>query len=599
MAEPDSDVTRLLWQVEQRNRALECEVQRSQALERERARLLEAEQQASARAQAADTHLARLQRVASALSEALTVSDVQRILQNDVAEAAEAKRTYLAVLGDTGLSLIEAEPAPSRRNAPASEPNPVPESVGELLERAHELGVALWPEPTSELVTLPLVVASRRLGAVLFQLQRAHALTAPERALLEDLTRQLAVALDRVRMCELAKLECARAEEANLAKDEFLAMLGHELRNPLSPMLTAITLMRARLGDAALKERLIIERQLNHMARLVDDLLDVSRIRRGSLKLSRRYVELAEVVQRAVEMASPMLDERSHRLTLQVPLQGAQVHVDTHRLAQAIAKLLMNAAKYTPPGGSVVVSASVEVDRVVLQVRDDGIGIESALLSRVFEPFVQRRQALDRSDGGLGLGLAIARRVVELHGGIISAASEGMGAGSTFSIELGLAEAGTSHALPPPSSSLEPRSSRAGALLANAPSLTSVPPRVVRVMVVDDNVDAAEMLADALRAGGHEVAIAHDGPSALSLAESFQPELALLDIGLPVMNGFDLAERLKARLSNAPPLFVAVTGYGRPADRARTKQVGFAEHLVKPIDLVRLDAIVRSLACRT
>jgi signal transduction histidine kinase len=598
MAEPEIDVARLLSHFEQHTRALECEVQRSRELEHERSRLLQAEQQASARAQAAHSHLARLQRVACALSEALTVADVRRVLGSDMAEAADAKQTYLAVVNDAGFSVIEAEAPASTRQAPASE-RPLHGTPRELLERAHALGVILWPEPGSEFLTLPLILGSRHVGAVGFRLQHPRELTAADRELLEDLTRQLALALDRARMYELAKLECARAEEANLAKDEFLAMLGHELRNPLSPMLTAITLMRTRLGDAALKERQIIERQLNHMARLVDDLLDVARIRRGSLKLSRRCVELSQVVQRAVEMASPLLDERSHRLSVQVPVEGARVHVDSHRLAQAVAKLLMNAAKYTPQRGSVVVSAELRAESVILHVRDDGIGIEGGLLSRVFEPFVQRRQALDRSEGGLGLGLTIARRLVELHGGVISASSEGMGAGSTFSIELALADASASTVPSPPSSSLDaPRSSsRAGAFPSDT-NLDRRPRRSVRVMVVDDNVDAAEMLADALRAGGHEVAVANDGPSALSLAETFQPELALLDIGLPVMNGFDLAERLKARLSDAPPLFVAVTGYGRPADRARTKQVGFAEHLVKPIDLVRLDAIVRSVACR-
>jgi CheY-like chemotaxis protein/two-component sensor histidine kinase len=332
----------------------------------------------------------------------------------------------------------------------------------------------------------------------------------------------------------------------------------------------------------ALKERGVIERQLHHMVRLVDDLLDVARITRGSLRLSRTRVELAEVVDRAVEMASPMLDERGHRLTLAVPRQGLLVDIDFHRVAQALGNLLMNAAKYTSRGGRIELGAQRAGERVVLEVRDDGVGIEAELLLRIFEPFVQRKQAIDRSHGGLGLGLTIARRLVELHGGSMTAVSAGSGQGSTFTIELNLVSSSDRS----PSTELVPAS----------PVEMASADDPIRVLVVDDNVDAAEMLAEALRIQGHHVGVAHDGPAALALVEQFEPDVALLDIGLPVMDGFDLAQRLKRRLSAHPPKFIAVTGYGQPSDRARSKQAGFDEHLVKPIDLARLTAIVSSIS---
>lgn len=599
MTAGDADVARLLARFEQRSEALEREVQRGQELERERSRLLEAEHEAASRAAAAHQHLRRLQRVTSALSEAVTVGDVRRVLHSAMADAVGAERVYLALPSDEGGPLWVLGDEERLRATTGHEGLDAPADVITDLEAAYSATAALWPAPRLARVALPLFLGARRLGAVVFELSQARELTDTDRALFEDLTRQLALALDRAKMYELAKLSCARAEEANLAKDEFLAMLGHELRNPLSPMLTAVTLMQSRLGDQALKERQIIQRQLHHMVRLVDDLLDVSRITRGTLELSRRRVELAKVVERAVEMASPMLDARRHQLTLAVPSIGLPVLVDTHRLAQAVANLLTNAAKYTPSGGSIEVSSQSCAGQVVLSVRDDGVGMDDSLLRRVFEPFVQRQQAIDRAGGGLGLGLTIARRLVELHGGAITAASAGPGRGSTFNIELTLEGAAQAVPVSSPGPDSGPRACTSSTPISEPEAATSARGApAIRVLVVDDNVDAAEMLAEVLRMGGHEVSVAHDGPSALTLLEHFHPELALLDIGLPVMDGFDLAQHMKARLNGAAPMFVAVTGYGRPADRARTKQVGFDEHLVKPVDLARLDLIVRNVARR-
>jgi signal transduction histidine kinase/ActR/RegA family two-component response regulator len=527
-------------------------------------------------------HLTRLQRVSSALSEVVSLDDVCQVLRSELAEALAADSAFVALVRESDGLLVPIF------DVDADWRNQRPE-VWRELERAYHDREPRWPLLPSRVVALPLVLGSRTLGAVAFELGQACELEPGDRALFEDLVRPLALALDRARLYELARQECDRAEEANRAKDEFLAILGHELRNPLAPILTALELMQARAGDVAREERGVIERQLHHMVRLVDDLLDVARITRGSLRLSRSRVELARAVERGIEMASPMLDARGHRLTFSVQRAGLPVEIDTHRIAQAIANLLMNAAKYTPPGGNIELSARRENGRVVLDVRDDGIGIEPALLDHIFEPFVQRKQASDRSHGGLGLGLTIARRLVELHGGTIAAVSAGPGRGSVFTIELALARAMAADASAATDAAAgEPRSA------AERPAAPSS--HVVRVLVVDDNVDAAEMLAEALRVNGHVVGVAHDGPGALSLVGELEPDVALLDIGLPVMDGFDLAERLKRRLSARPPKFVAITGYGQPSDRARSKQAGFDEHLVKPVDLARVDAIVRSVS---
>ena len=592
----------------ERLRALESETRRRLELESERSHLVEAEHRAASLAEAALRHLARLQRATSALSEAVSISDVAEVLRSEIAEAVGARRSYAALADDAGAVFTPIEGSAGSypgggfgvdrggvdRGSDAAgdagagtEPAAERASLLEPLKQAYRERRPIWPTPASPLVALPLLLGARAFGAVVFELREKTELEPADRALFEDLVRQLALALDRARMYELERQACDRAEEANRAKDEFLAVLGHELRNPLAPILTALELMRVRAGEVALKERGIIERQLHHMVRLVDDLLDVSRITRGSLRLSRRTIELGEVVERAIEMASPMLDAHSHRLLVSVPARGMRVDIDVHRVAQAIANLLTNAAKYTPRGGCIEISASVQGERVVLEVRDDGIGIEPALLRRIFEPFVQRQQALDRSHGGLGLGLTIARRLIESHGGRLEAASAGLGRGSTFTLELLRA-------------STRKAAERAAAeeIRTALPQSPAAAPSGVRVLVVDDNVDAAEMLAEALRVHGHVVGVAHDGPAALSLVDEFRPELALLDIGLPVMDGFDLAQRLKSRLSSCPPKFVAVTGYGQASDRARTKQAGFDEHLVKPIDLARLNAIVGTLERR-
>jgi signal transduction histidine kinase len=366
----------------------------------------------------------------------------------------------------------------------------------------------------------------------------------------------------------------AEAEVANRSKDEFLAMLGHELRNPLAPIVTALQLMRLRGDDVLAKERMVIERQVNHLIRLVDDLLDVSRITRGKVELQRARIEISEVVAKAIEMASPLIEQRQHVLTVDVPRRGLAIEADAVRMAQVVANLLNNAAKYTEPHGRITVAAALEGEQAVLRVHDTGIGLSADMLPRVFDLFVQETQALDRAQGGLGLGLAIVRVLVELHGGTVEAHSEGHGRGSEFVIRLTAVEAG------------EP------AAVANAPRGVEVPtrPDALRILIVDDNSDAAELLALSIQIMGHIAEVANDGPSGLKIAARFRPDVALLDIGLPVMDGYELARHLRELPGLSSLRLIAVTGYSQEADRQEAEAAGFEHFLVKPVQIDELHA---------
>jgi signal transduction histidine kinase len=368
------------------------------------------------------------------------------------------------------------------------------------------------------------------------------------------------------------------AEHALRAKDEFLAMLGHELRNPLAPIVTALQLLRLRGNDPAEREHTIIERQVNHLTTLVDDLLDISRITQGKIELKRERIELSSVVLRAIEMVSPLFEQRRHVLVVDVPVQGLMALVDPTRFAQVISNLLSNAAKYTEVGGQIVISATADAEEVTLSVTDNGIGIAEASLAHVFDIFMQERQASDRAHGGLGLGLAIVRSLVSMHGGTVHASSQGLGTGSCFTIRLA---AVSSQGEPP--------------VVAPVTALRGLPNKVLRVLVVDDNSDAAELLARVMTELGCEARTAHDGPSALALFEIFRPELALVDIGLPVMDGYELAQHIRNRPDTAPVQLVAVTGYGQKRDVEQALASGFDEHLTKPVDISRLTLLIAAL----
>jgi signal transduction histidine kinase/ActR/RegA family two-component response regulator len=407
-----------------------------------------------------------------------------------------------------------------------------------------------------------------------------------EIALLQQRARALEAELEHRRRLEAElreKMEALRRSEealraADRRKDEFLAMLGHELRNPLAPVLMGIQLLRLRGGDGDRGEHAVIERQLRHVVRLVDDLLDVSRVTSGKVRLNRAPVEIAAVLARAIDMTRPLLEERSHVLLVDAPRDGLLVDADAVRLTQVVANLLTNAANYTDPGGHVTLTAAREGGEVVIAVADDGEGLEPDELGHVFELFAQGERGLDRAQGGLGVGLTVARRLVELHGGTLAAHSEGRGRGSRFAVRLpaiALAVAGGAEG---------PRQRR----LAGDP---------LRVLVVDDNADAAEVLAEALRVQGHEVAVANDGPGALELAAELRPQVAVLDIGLPGMDGYELARRLRALLPD-PPRLVALSGYGQEQDRLASRRAGFDVHLVKPSDLDRVIEALVPLATR-
>lgn len=355
-------------------------------------------------------------------------------------------------------------------------------------------------------------------------------------------------------------------EAASRAKDDFLAMLSHELRNPLAPIVTALHLMRLRSPQQP-PELAVIERQVSHLVRLVDDLLDVSRITMGKITLHRVPTELRVLVDRAVELSGPLLEEKSHRVEVDVA-PGLIVAADDTRLTQVFSNLVSNAAKYSEPHGTVSIRATREGERVVVAVRDWGMGISSEMLPTVFEPFAQERQALDRSQGGLGLGLAIVRSLVALHGGTVTARSDGRGLGSTFEVILPIATSAVAAPVVP-----------TGQPSAPAPGVGR------RILIVDDNRDAADLMCEALDTLGYEVQAAYDGPSALALVKTFVPEVALLDIGLPVMDGCELARQLRRDPRLTAIRLVAVTGYGQSSDRLASEAAGFDVHLVKPIDL--------------
>jgi PAS domain S-box-containing protein len=380
------------------------------------------------------------------------------------------------------------------------------------------------------------------------------------------------------------EIERAHAEREELlaeltaaaqAKDEFLAMLGHELRNPLSPIVTSLQLMRLRGEEGGLREREIIERQVGHLVRLVDDLMDISRVTRGKIDLKFERVEIAQPLDKAIEMASLLLEKRRHRLDVDVE-PGLAWEGDPVRLAQVVSNLLTNAARYTEPGGHVRLRASREGRSWLrISVADDGVGMAPELRAQVFDLFFQGKRSIDRAEGGLGIGLALVKNIVELHGGRVEARSEGKGRGSEFMVLLPLRTPGAASAASLPAPQPAPAAGRR------------------RVMLVDDNIDGAETLARLLVAHGHEVRVFHEPIAALAAVAAFRPDLAVLDIGLPVLDGYELARRMRTLLDGHPCRLVALTGYGQEADKARSEQAGFERHLVKPVNpdlVVRLAA---------
>ena len=400
--------------------------------------------------------------------------------------------------------------------------------------------------------------------------------TPDDEAILVQLAYIASVAIENARLYDGLR-------EGDRRKDEFLAMLAHELRNPLAPLRTAAQVLRLK-GPAEPELQLareVIDRQVQQLTRLVDDLLDVSRISRGKINVQLEPVALAAVVARAVEISRPLMDARKHHLEVLLPEQDVVVAGDPTRLTQVVSNLLNNAAKYTEEGGRIwltvepVSEATQRPREVLLRVRDTGVGIAADMLPRIFEMFSQVQGSASRSDTGLGIGLTLVRSLVELHGGSVTALSEGPGKGSEFVMRLPLLQD------PPP---LAP-------VAGEQPTRTREAPRR-RILVVDDNTDAAETLALMLRLTGHEVRTAYDGPTALDLARAHPPDVVLLDIGLPGMNGVEVARRMRQDFGLTDALLVALTGYGQDEDRRRSQEAGFNAHLVKPVDLDALHGLL-------
>ena len=366
----------------------------------------------------------------------------------------------------------------------------------------------------------------------------------------------------------------AAAEHASAVKDEFLAMLGHELRNPLAPIVSVLTLLehRSKGPDRQLE---ILRRQTQHLVRLVDDLLDVSRISSGKVELARQRTPVEPLVLRALEMAQPLLEQRRHQLQIDLA-PSLEIDADAARMTQVLSNLLANAAKYTEPGGQVRIEARAEGGQAVIRVRDDGIGIAPEILPTIFDMFTQGRQALDRAQGGLGLGLSIVRNIVQLHGGTVEAYSAGAGHGTEVVVRLALAQA-------PP----------AAPEVRLPPARPQIAPR--GLLIVDDNEDAAAVLKELLSGTGHAVRIAHHPHEALRLFDAHAPDVALVDIGLPTMDGYELVRALRARAGGTVTKFIALTGYGSAADKDRAHAAGFDAHLVKPIAPEQLERLIHQL----
>jgi len=356
-------------------------------------------------------------------------------------------------------------------------------------------------------------------------------------------------------------------EKAARNVNEFIATLAHELRNPLAPIRSAVEVMsKLAPGDPAhapLRET--IDRQSGQLARIVDDMIDISRITRGGLSMSHVPVDLAEALRRALETAAPLIEAGRHRLEVDLAPEPLMVEGDVYRLTQLIANLLNNAARYTPPGGSIRVSARREHGSALVKVRDDGRGIDPDLLERIFDMFVQGRSPIERVGSGLGVGLALARRIAELHRGSLTGHSDGENRGAEFTLRIPLLAAGRAAQSPP----------------AQAAAAAVVPKRV---LIVDDNVDAATTLELLLRSLGHQTRTVHDGAQALRVSPEFRPDIVLLDIGMPGLNGYEVARRLRALERGRPLRIVAVTGWDQESDRMRAHESGFDLHLVKPVD---------------
>jgi signal transduction histidine kinase/DNA-binding response OmpR family regulator len=466
------------------------------------------------------------------------------------------------------VSLIRAE---NRDNEPSESTSAV--RLWEML-RSCCVASAKMPEcEAGSAAVLPLVGRGRTLGFLALAQVKGRMTPCADPSLIVSLAGRAAVALDNARLYQ-------DIQDADRRKNEFLSMLAHELRNPLAPIRNAVHILRSCPRDNATFEwaRDVIDRQANQLARLVDDLLDVSRITQGKIRLRAEAVDIGRVVARAVETSRPLIDARKHHLNVQTPSEPLWAMADEVRLAQVLGNLLNNAAKYTDEGGQIWLSVEAVNHDIVFRVRDNGVGISADMQSSIFELFTQSERSLDRSQGGLGIGLTLVRRIVEMHGGQVQVKSDGLNQGSEFIVRIPEHSKGQS---------LESSGINPVERIRNGQPL--------RILIVDDNKDSADSLQMLLTLGGHEVRVCHEGRAALELTAAFHPRIILLDIGLPTMNGYEVARRLRAQPDQTKTLLVALTGYGQEEDRRLAREAGFNHHLVKPIDFAALKGIFSSL----
>jgi signal transduction histidine kinase/ActR/RegA family two-component response regulator len=544
---------------------------------RDRGRLVQVHPRSSAGT--ATDRLMGVQRVMAALSEVQVLGQVPDVIAHEVAPTAGAHTIVTAIAedGDEPLRLL----ADAGGGGPAEAPPTV--EVSRPLVDVFRGGMPVWlgtrveadaryPElGVAALAAIPLRVGGRTMGATAFLFAEVQPFDALQRALVEDLARQMALTIDRASLFEQSERQRDRLARASRAKDDFLAMLGHELRNPLAAIGSVAELLKlSQTADTIRRTQPVLERQTAHMAKLVDGLLDVSRMVRGKVTIERVPVALATLVRqvcqdRATDLAGCGLD-----LDLRLGDSDAWVEGDRVRLVQVLDNLLSNAIKFTGPAGTVGVTLHEEGGHVTVSVRDTGAGIDPAFLPHIFEPFEQAPQGLSREGGGLGLGLALVRHLVALHGGDVQAHSEGLGHGAEFRVCLPRIDAPEARpsSIPPPAGS-------------------------VRILLVEDNVDSAEILREVLARDGHPCAVAHAGEAAVTLARRWAPQVVLCDIGLPgTMSGYDVARALRCEAPLAGAFLVAVSGYGGAADIARAREAGYDAHLTKPVDIKALRALI-------
>jgi signal transduction histidine kinase len=575
--------------------ALAEELTRRAALAVDNARLYREMQEALYQREQTDRQLGLLIDAAAGLTRSLGLGDVlaaildlsHRMIDADAHAIwrLDTAAGYWKIAQASGLSpeyVAEALHVPAPREEMSSEPI-VAEDVEELPSLSHRRE-GYRKEGIASMLAMPLRLHGRITGTLVFYYRKRRSFDAVTIRLATALANLAASAISTADLYEREAGLRRRAEDADRRKDEFLAMLGHELRNPLAPIRNAVQMLTLRPDDPAIvaAARDMIGRQTAQMTRLVDELLDASRIARGKVRLRPERLDVAALARTAAADLRPQLEAAGLSLVTAIPATPLWVYGDAARLAQVLGNLLDNARKFTDRGGQVTVRACQDADWAVLAVEDTGIGLAPDALPRLFEVFSQIDTGNERNRGGLGLGLAVVKGIVELHGGSVMALSDGPGQGSTFRVHLPLAE----------SSTTDPAEKRRGPHRKRA-----APPR--RVLVVDDNVDAADSLATLLRADGHDVEIAHDGPAALELAAGCRPEVVFMDIGLPAgMDGYEAARRLREQPGNEAAVVIALTGFGQERDVEQTRAAGFWTHLVKPVPYTTVQELLAQVGTR-